>query len=345
MQMKIDGVDFDKFTNWMDQNRLGEGRISAVSLLAGGTQNILVKFTRSGRDYVLRRPPIHLRKNSNETMRREARMLAAIKDSDVPHPRLIAACPSEDVLGASFYLMEPVNGFNPSSGDLPSQYSVDPSWRWQMGMELVNGIAKLGALDYKKIGLEGFGKPENFLERQVDRWAAQLKSYEALEGWTGPGSIPGVDDVANWLNANRPSTYEPGIIHGDFHLANVMFRHDEPKLAAIIDWELTTIGDPLLDLGWLMATWRIEGEDNGSAIEVTPSDSFASIDELIEHYAKQSARDLSQAKWYGVLGCYKLGIILEGTHARACVGKAPKETGDQLHSHTISLFQRALNWI
>ncbi len=336
-------VDLEALARWMDRQGLGKGPLVEAALLGGGTQNILLRFTRDGRSYVLRRPPPHLRKNSNETMRREARMLAAIADTDVPHPRLIAACPEGDVIGASFYLMEPIEGFNPTVA-LPPLHASDPAIRRRMGFSLVEGIAKLGAVDYEKAGLAGFGKVDNYLERQVARWQAQLESYREFPSWPGPEGIPGVAKVARWLEDNRPKNFIPGIIHGDYHLANVMFRHDGPELAAIVDWELTTIGDPLLDLGWLLATWPQEGGAAG-AVGVQPWDGFPSADELVEHYRPLTARDMSHIEWYGVLACYKLGIILEGTHARACEGKAPKETGDKLHASTVGLFERALRWI
>lgn len=338
-------VDLRALALWMDGEGLGSGPLEDAKLLGGGTQNILLRFVRSGRPYVLRRPPPHLRKNSNETMRREARMLAAIADTDVPHPRLIAACASKDVIGASFYLMEPIDGFNPTVA-LPALHAGDPAIRHRMGLALVEGIAALGAVDYLAVGLEGFGKPDNYLERQVARWQAQLEGYREFPSWPGPEGIPGVGKVATWLDANRPSNFAPGIIHGDYHLANVMYRHDGPELAAIVDWELTTIGDPLLDLGWLMATWpQGDAPRGGGAVGVQPWDGFPSADELVAHYAARTSRDMSHIEWYGVLACFKLGIILEGTHARACEGKAPKETGDQLHASTVGLFERALRWI
>lgn len=329
----------------MDSKGLGEGPIQDAVRLAGGTQNILLKFSRAGRSYVLRRPPPVLRPNSNETMRREARMLAALKDTEVPHPPLIAACEDETVLGAAFYLMEPVDGYNATSG-LPEPFLSSPDLRHQIGLSLVDGIAALGKQDYIALGLAGLGKPDNYLERQVSRWKAQLESYADTPEWDGRKDLPGITRIGDWLEANRPRNFQPGIIHGDYHLANVMFRFDAPRLAAIVDWELTTIGDPLLDLGWLLATWPDETDtSDAGTVSVQPWEGFPSTEELVAHYATQTTRDLSGIHWYGVLACYKLGIILEGTYARACAGKAPKETGDDLHRRTIWLLERALRWI
>ncbi|MDP1632711.1 MAG: phosphotransferase family protein [Caulobacter sp.] len=340
----VPGVDLASLSAWMDRQALGTGPIKDASLLAGGTQNLLVRFLRDDRVYVLRRPPAYPRANSNETMRREARMLRALKGSAVPHPPLIAACDDEAVLGASFYLMEPVDGFNPSTG-LPALHAGSPAVRHRMGLAMAEGIAVLGQLDFEALGLGDFGRPDNYLERQVARWRAQLDSYREHAGWDGEAGIPGLYRVAAWLAANRPSAAEPGIIHGDYHLANVMYRNDGPELAAIVDWELTTIGDPLIDLGWLLATWP-EGDDPPpEQTQVQPWMGFPTADEMIAHYGAHSHRDLSAITWYGVLACYKLGIILEGTHARACAGRAPKQTGDMLHAQTVALFERALRWI
>ncbi|MDF8334896.1 phosphotransferase family protein [Novosphingobium cyanobacteriorum] len=340
----IGNVDLVGLAGWMDAQGLGKGPIDDVRMLSGGTQNILMRFRRMGENYVLRRPPFALRDNSNETMRREARVLKALDGSGVPHPRLIAACASEDVIGSAFYLMEPVEGFNPAEG-LPALHTSRPELRHRIGLAMVEAIAALGAIDWQGAGLTGFGKPENYLERQVGRWKAQLVSYQQLACWPGPANIPGIERVASWLEKNRPTSFTPGIIHGDFHLANVMVRPDNGDLAAVVDWELSTIGDPLLDLGWLLATWP-EGETPASTdVAVLPWSGFATPDELTHHYANVTGRSLENLDWYVVLACFKLGIILEGTFARACAGQARMEVGNQLHAQTIDLFARALRRI
>lgn len=331
-------IDIESLASWMTGQGLGTGPIESVRALAGGTQNIILRFTRDGRDYVLRRPPAHLRGNSAETMRREARVLRALAGSGVPHPALIADCPDDAPLGAPFYLMEPVDGFNPV-GTLPEPHASSAAIQHGMGLALVDGIAALGRIDYRAVGLEGFGKPDNFLERQVSRWRGQLAGYGEIPEYPGADALPAVARIGDWLERHRPAASAPGILHGDYHLANVMFRNDGPDLAAIVDWELATIGDPLLDLGWVLATWP-EG-DTESTVSVKPWIGFPTPAELVERYRAGSERDLSAIDWYHVLACYKLGILLEGTYARACAGKAPRDVGDRLHGRAVALFERA----
>ena len=345
-----DVVDLDVLAAWMDDQSLPSGPIEDVEELGGGTQNVLLRFRRGGDAYVLRRGPKHLRKASNEVMRREQRVLAALAGSDVPHPRFIAGCTDETVMnGAVFYLMEPIDGFN-ATVSLPPLHAGDPAVQHEMGLQTADAIARLGAVDHEAVGLADFGKPDGFLERQVPRWQGELASYGQLDGYPGP-EIPGVDEVAAWLDAHRPPTWQPGIMHGDYHLANVMFAPDGPRLAAIVDWEMCTIGDPLLDLGWLLATWpEPQGPgDEAMASVVTgaigSSTALPTREELVARYAGQTSRDLSAVTWYQVLACFKLGIVLEGTYARACAGKAPKPIGDMLHAITLGLFARARSLI
>ncbi|MAN65242.1 phosphotransferase family protein [uncultured Hyphomonas sp.] len=341
-QTNMTGLDPNRLADWMDTKGLGSGPIADVTRLAGGTQNLIFRFRRLDRDYVLRRPSLAPRPRAGETMMREARVLAALAGSKVPHPALVAKCEDDSILGTAFYLMEPVTGFNAVNG-MPEPHRSSPALRRRMGLALVEGAAALAHIDYAAAGLEGFGRPENFLERQVSRWRDQLDSYTRLTGWPGPQSLQDVGPLSDYLATNIPPGYRPGILHGDYQLANVMYRYDSPELAAIVDWELSTIGDPLLDLAWIVATWR--GYDPElPVLQVEPWDGFPTADELIRHYADHSLRDMTCINWYVALACFKLGIILEGTHARACAGKAARETGDRLHEAAVSLVQRGLIW-
>jgi aminoglycoside phosphotransferase (APT) family kinase protein len=326
------GVDHDILLAWMDEQGLPTGDVTNWTALAGGTQNVLIRFDRGGRTYVLRRPPLHLRPNSNEVLRREMRVLAALAGTNVPHPEFIAGCPDESVMnGAVFYLMEAIDGFNPTV-ELPGDFATDAAVQHQMGLAMADAIVALGDVDIDAKRLTDLGKLDGFLDRQVDRWLSELEGHSRHENYPGP-DLPGVDTVAEWLRARTPATFTPGLIHGDFHLANVMFDRHEPRVAAIVDWEMTTAGDPLLDLGWLIATWGTMGA--GALAHIAP------IGEVVARYAEQSSRDTANIEWYGVLACFKLGIILEGTNARAYAGKAPKAIGDMLHASAVGLFERA----
>jgi aminoglycoside phosphotransferase (APT) family kinase protein len=334
-------VDLARLERWMDSKGLKGGRIVDAIRLSGGTQNVLLMFTRGDRAFVLRRPPLNPYLDGSETIRREARVLRAIGSSKTPHPRLIADCAETDVLGAAFYLMEPVEGFCAPQG-LPALHRSDPAVRHAMGLSMIDGLATLHKINHREVGLQDFGRPKGFLERQVPRWLHQLESYNAYQGWSGRADLPGVETVADWLTARLPKTYEPGIIHGDFHLGNVLFSPAGPDLSAIVDWELTTIGDPRVDLGCLLATWADPEGRHPGALSVTPWAGFPSEDELIERYAAASGRDVSEANWFVVLACFKLGILQEATSARAAVGQADPAVANLLHATSIKLFERAL---
>ena len=332
--------DASKVAAWMSQQGLGEGPIENVAEITGGTQNVMLRFTRSGREYVFRRGPRHLRPVSNSVILRETRVLRALADTDVPHAALIAVCDDVDVLGdAVFYLMEPVDGFNAGAG-LPALHASDAGVRHGMGLSMADAAARLGAIDHVAVGLADFGKPEGFLDRQVPRWLSELQSYSDFDNYPGP-DIGDVDAVAGWLQERQPQYFQPGIMHGDYHAANVMFSPTGPDVVAIVDWEMCTIGDPLLDLGWMLATWYRPGHEPVLPNELMVAGDLAMPDELVARYAQNTGRDLSNIDWYAVMACFKLGIILEGSNARAAAGKAPREIGDMLHTATVRLFERA----
>ena len=331
-----DLIDLGRLSDWMAGERLGRAPVEDPVLMSGGTQNVLVSFAHAGRRYVLRRPPRHKRSGSDEAMRREARVLAALSGTAIPHPRLVAACPDASVVGAAFYLMEPVDGFNPTV-EIPPGYRSSLPWQHRLGLEMAIGIAELSHVDLCRAGLDDLSRAGDWVGRQVSRWRAQLDSYAELPGYQ-PGQLPAVDAIGAWLDRHRPAGWQRGLVHGDFHLANVMFSHRSPRLAAIVDWELVAAGDPLLDLGHLLATWPGPGVP---AVTPVPLPGLPSSDDLVTAYAERSGRDLRDLPWYRVLACYRLAIILEGTHARAGAGQAPAATGDMLHGAAGRLLRRA----
>jgi len=323
----------------MSENGFGTGPIDDARLLTGGTQNVLLRFRLGAREFVLRRPPARPRPQSNRIMEREIQLLGGLADSAVPHPKLVAACTDTSVLGAVFYVMEPIDGFNPTVS-MPAPARDDPTIRHRMGMELIDGLVALAGVDHVAAGLQGFGRLDGFLERQVGRWAGELATYDRFENWPGAGALGDVAAVGDWLESHCPPTIEPGIIHGDYHIGNVIYDGNG-SLAAIVDWEMATLGDPLVDLGRLLLSWPDGGERKKFTMRVEPLDGFPTRDALVARYSSRTGRDVSALPWFEVFACYKLGIILEGTHARAVAGLADSATGTRLHQSAVALLDEA----
>ena len=308
-------VDEARLARWLDAHGLpGQGETPTSRFVSGGASNEIFEIRRGGARMALRRPPRVVPKERNETMLREARVLAALAGSDVPHARLLGVCDDPAVLGACFYVMDWVEGWTPM-GPLPEPFRSDVESKKGLGDELVDAIASLSRVDWRAGGLEGFGKPEGFLERQVDRWLAHLASFSFR-------ALPGLDAAASWLRSHTPKTFRPGIIHGDYQFANVMFRHGAPaRMAAVVDWEMSTVGDPLLDLGWVLMGWPDPAEDRTQALYFDYS-GMQSRAELMERYAKRSGLALDAIDYYVVLARFKMACVLEGGYARYVAGGA-----------------------
>lgn len=323
-------IDLAALAHWMDDHDLGDGPIGDLRQLGGGTQNVVLAFTRAGRTFVLRKPPEHKREGNDETMRREARILSALAGSDVPHPSLIAECGSDEPLGAAFYLMEPVDGYS------PLEHTFDAADNRAIGMAMVDALAALAAIDVDSVGLGDLGRRDGWLERQPQRWARRLASYTNVNGYQPPNS--GVTSkIAEWLALNQPPTSRLGLVHGDYHFANVLVHAGKPSIAAIIDWELASLGDPLLDLAQLLVYWPV-----GGGVGLFPElPGLPTCDELVARYATLVDRDLGDLDWFRVLAGFRYGAILEGTYARALAGKAPLELGETFRSHSANLFASA----
>ncbi len=302
--------ELPRLASWMDAQGLpGAGEPLAARFISGGASNEIFSLERGPLRAALRRPPRRVPKGRNATMLREHRVLHALRDSDVPHPRALAACEDESVLGSCFYLMDYVDGWSPMSEGWPAPFDLDPEARSGLALELVDAIAVLARVDWRAAGLEGFGKPEGFLERQVDRWLHHLSTFQFR-------GLPGLDAAADWLRTHTPKFFTPGIIHGDYQFANVMFRHGAPaRMAAIVDWEMSTVGDPLLDLAWLLMGWPDPGEPGGR-MGYVDYEGMPSRAQLMQRYAERSGLPVDQLDYYVVLARFKMACVLEGGYAR-----------------------------
>lgn len=325
-------LDLEALQAWMDGQRLGSGPLVGATMLTGGTQNVLLKFAREGREYVMRIPASPKPSRADETIRREIRILRVLTGTAAPVPRLVASCEDLSVLGAAFYLMSVCEGFNPAE-QWPEGPAADPAYQGQLGIGVIRALLTLSEIAPTRFEAEGLRRPDGWLERQPDRWRRQF------EGYPTAASLAGVERLTDWLNAHRPARWTAGLIHGDFNLGNLLVGVAKPEVSAIVDWELGTLGDPLLDLAHLLMTWPI---GNGRWLyQRLDLPHLTSPTAMFEYYAANSSRDVSDFPWYCVLACYRLAILLEGTHARASLSLAPRETGDRLHGYALTLLELA----
>ncbi|EKF25219.1 phosphotransferase enzyme family protein [Mycolicibacterium hassiacum DSM 44199] len=314
-------------TDWVRRQGLGE-TVGDVEPLTGGTQNIVVRLRIDDRTVVLRRPPLHPRPTSNKTMLREIAALRTLAGTPVPHPEFIAGCEDLSVLGVVFYLMEEVDGFNP--GDrMEDAYVRNPDWRHRVGLSYAAGLARLGQVAWEHTPLAELKRPGSFLQRQVPQFLRLLDSYR--HDRYDPATLA-VGELADWLTANLPPDGPLGVIHGDPHLSNVLLRRDRPELAAFVDWEMCTIGDPLLDLGWMLICWPLETDTIGAGAQLAALGGLAGRAELLEAYLSAGGRETDHLDWYLALACFKLGIVIEGTWSRYLAGQAGREAGERLHT-------------
>jgi len=305
-------LPLDRVTEWVGARLPGAGApFSAQRIGEGvGIANVLFALRRDGHVFVLRRPPAVKNAPSASNVHREWRILTALEGTPVPHPAPLLFCDDADVIGAPFLIMSFIDGFTPI-GTLPSPYDV-PAARRHLGLAMADAIADLSAVDWAARGLHDFGKPAGFLDRQVARWMGQFETYRTRD-------IPGLDALAAWLEANKPTAQPPGLLHGDYSPFNVMASPSRPeRLAAVVDWDSATVGDPLLDIGHLLARWTEPGEEPAlSRLDILDREGLPQRKELAARYAERSGRDLSALPYYEALSLFKLGLILEGGVRRA----------------------------
>lgn len=294
-----------------------------VEQVAGGSSNLTFRVRAGEGDWILRRPPTsHVLATAND-MRREWTVQQALRDTGVPVPKVVATCEDDSVIGAPFYLMERLDGivFN----DASCVAHLDEAGALASAHELVDVLARLHAVDPVAVGLADFGRPAGFVERQVRRWLTQWEKSKQRD-------LPEIEEAARRLTAALPPDGPASVVHGDYSFNNTMFFRDPPTtMQAVLDWEMSTLGDPLTDVGMVAMYWGDVGElmwarrDHPQAHRANPG--FPSVDGLLDRYAATSGRDLSHIAFYRALATYKLAVIVEGAHARIAATE-PERAGE-----------------
>ncbi|MEA2453267.1 MAG: hypothetical protein QOG04_1977 [Actinomycetota bacterium] len=331
-------VDERALAVFLDREVPGDGELSVHRHVAGHSNETF--FVRRGRDeWVLRRPPLGAFLPSAHDVLREYRVLDALKETPVRVPRTLIACEDESVIGAPFYLMEKIEGVVIRQ-ELPELFKEEH--RARIGDELVDAMVELHAVDPASCGLDTLAKPTGYLERQLKRWNGQL---ELTMPFSRP--MPDLERIGKWLADNLPPSQRTSVVQGDYKLDNVMFAPETPaRLVAILDWEMSTLGDPLADLGWMISFWREAGDDTGDLFadttRGTEQPGFRSRDELIGRYADATGLDVDKLEWYVVLAIWKLAILLEGSYARHLAGMTDDPFFAQLEHGVPALAHKAL---
>ena len=332
-------VDEAALARYLEEHLPGGGELDVVRHQAGHSNETF--FVRWGeRELVLRRPPLGAFLPTAHDVGREYRVLSALADTPVRVPQTVLSCSDESVIGAPFYLMERVAGVVVRT-ELPESLSAEPD-RAAVGDELVDALVELHSIDPATSGLADFGRPTGYLERQLKRWRGQMELTLPL---TRP--LPDLEAVGSWLAAHLPASPAATIVHGDYKLDNVMLAPESPpRLVAILDWEMSTLGDPLADLGWMTSFWR-EAADPDVGIfselnRVTTLAGFKTRAELIARYESATGWDCSRLGWYQVLAIWKLAILLEGSYARHLAGMTDDPFFAQMKEGVPALARRAL---
>jgi aminoglycoside phosphotransferase (APT) family kinase protein len=324
---------------FLDDTGLGSGPLSATPI-GGGHSNVTYALDRGNDRYVLRRPPRGPLPASTHDMLREARLLRALAAAGVRVPEVLAICESADVVGAPFYLMPFIDG-HVLDRELPPQFA-GPGAGHLIAEQLVDALIELHAVDVSAGELATFGRPSGYLERQIRRFRDLLDRNA-----TRP--LPDLETVADWLEANRPDSAESTVVHGDYRLGNVMFAaQPPPRIVALLDWEMATLGDPLADVGYLTAMWAETNDPPDPMLdlsEVTRQHGFPDRRALTQRYVDGTGRDLAALGWYQTLALWKAAIFLEGSYQRYLAGSTHDTYFARLEGGVPALASRALRHV
>jgi aminoglycoside phosphotransferase (APT) family kinase protein len=312
------GIDREPVTRWLLEHIDGAEGPFTFDLIAGGRSNLTFMVTAAdGVRYVLRRPPLgHVLATAHD-MAREHRVIAAVGRTGVPVPPALGLCTDVDVNGAPFYVMGFVDGVVLDSVEKAAELPME--LRRPAAEHLIDVLADLHAVDIDEVGLGDFAKRDGYIERQVKRWSTQWENSKTRE-------LAAIDEVATVLRTKIPAQHGVSIAHGDFRFGNCLTDVRQGRIAAVLDWELCTLGDPLADVGYLGVYWFDGEAANVRSNDPTPAGGFPRYAELLERYAARTGRDLSGIDYYVAFSCWRLAVISEGVYARYLHGAM----GDQL---------------
>jgi aminoglycoside phosphotransferase (APT) family kinase protein len=355
-------VDEDALREYLESH-LGPADEYAVAHHQAGHSNETLFVTWGDRDLVLRRPPPGETAETAHDVLREYRVVDALQETAVPVPPTVLSCDEHDVLGADFYVMDRVAG-DVLRDDEPERFAT-PEHRRRVGEELVDGLAAIHRVDYDAVGLGDLGHPEGYTERQVERWSQQVTW--AFQVTADDREVPALYEVTEWLQANVPDDHPHALVHGDYKLDNVMFgpaRRDAPRdgrageareagtppdLAAVFDWEMSTLGDPRADLGWLLAYWRDPGDPAPAVPELEATfmerDGYPTRRELVARYEDRTGVAYAHDRFYRTLAIYKLCALGEMFYRRHLEGNADDPLYPRMAERVPALADRALRVI
>jgi aminoglycoside phosphotransferase (APT) family kinase protein len=339
---RLPGINVPALSRFLEDSVPGAEPPFRFELIGDGRSNLTFRVSSAGHQWVLRRPPLgHILPTAHD-MAREYRAISALADTGVPVPRTFALCEDPSVNDYPFYVMEFVDGVIIGE-EMPAGYAAKPEERRQLGLGMVEALAKLHAVDYREVGLEDFGRPDAYLERQVARWATQWDRSKTRD-------LPEIEELGRRLAKAIPVRSDSTIVHGDFRLGNIVMARDRPgAVLALLDWEMATLGDPLADLGYTLVFWGQAGDpperfEARVYAQITTAGGFLNRAELVQHYADVSGRDVSAIDFYEAFALYKLAVIVEGIWARHIKGQTVGEGFEQYEHSSPILVRSALDY-
>lgn len=310
---ELPGVDLVVLASWLDAEKPGLRAGELIgSVIAGGKSNLTYRLTDGQHTWALRRPPLgHVLPTAHD-MGREFRVISALTTTPVPVAHPVAYCSAAEILGAPFYLTDFVDGAVLDRPGVSAGLNRPAAGR--VCEQLVDTLVVLHDVDPKLVGLQDFGRPDGYLQRQLKRWQAQ---------WTASltETRDDAERVVTALTERIPRQSSAAIVHGDYRLTNVIYRTDFTGIAAVVDWEMATVGDPLTDVGLLAVYHALSLQGDFLPPRLSVADGFYTVDEMVSRYADRSGRDVSELAWYIGFGYFKLAVIAEGIHRRYLLGK------------------------